>query len=291
MMIKPGNCVLLLFLLGLFVVTGATAAEPGMPEITAQGFSADQPQAGIVGKYPRLRVRIEAPDRIMELRIRERSYEVDLATTRDKNNLQLFGLDQSPRSYPDVTLDLQNYINEKIGSTGEYEFHIRVTDRSDNKDEKKITVRIQEDIPAEELARAEEARRLRTGDFTLQRTGTGALQGGDLFGIDWISIDPAKVAIRITAAEDSNTRFGKLGKSDFDTIQTADQLVERLDGIERTEAVVLETAGNRSAGKVFTISHDDRNYLLKVITSSAHPSAIGTVVTLAGQYKYLEQVE
>ena len=86
-------------------------------------------------------VRIEAQDRISELRIRERSFDVDLATTRDKHNLQLFGLEQSPRSKADVTLDLQNYINEKITSDGQYEFHLFVTDKSDNTAEGKISVR------------------------------------------------------------------------------------------------------------------------------------------------------
>ena len=97
-MTKPSICALVLLLLGLFTFLSAFADDSRMPEITSQGFCSDQPQKGITGEYPRLRVRIEAPDRLKELSIKERSYEVDLAMTRDKHNLHLFGLDQSPRS-------------------------------------------------------------------------------------------------------------------------------------------------------------------------------------------------
>lgn len=285
-MMKPDNCSFVLLLLGLFAFPGASADESRMPEITAQGFCAEQPQKGLAGEYPRLRVRIEATDKIKELTIKERSYEVDLASTRDKYNLHLFGLDQNPRSYPDVTLDLQNYINEKIGKEGEYEFHILVTDKSDNAVEKIISVQVHEAMPATEPGIGEDAGLLQTGHFTLQRTGTESVKGARLFGINWKNIDNATVAIRITKSENSNTRLGMLDKSDFDRMQTIEQLVQRVTGLEETEAVVLTTARNEAAGEVFSISHDDKHYILKVTESSAYPSARGTTVTVTGYYKY-----
>jgi len=291
MMTRHDNCIYLLFMLGLLLFSGAVASESKAPEITSQGFNADQPQAGIAGEYPRLRVRIEAQDRISELRIRERSFDVDLAKTKDKHNLQLFGLKQSPRSKVDVTLDLQNYINEKITSEGKYEFYLWVTDKSDNTTEGKISVLVQEAVSPEEIARAKAASLLLTATFSLQRTGTGNLQGGELFGIDWLSIDNAKVAIRIKAAKNNNTRFALLGKPDFDAIQTTDQLVGKLSGIKWTEALVLNTADNRAAGQVFLLRHNGMDYILKVTKSSAIPSTPGTVVTLEGRYKYREQTE
>ena len=257
-----------------------------MPEITAQGFSADQPQKGVAGEYPRLRVRIEATDRIKELVIRERSYEVDLALTRDKDNLHLFGLVQNPRSYPEVTLNLQNYINEKISKEGEYEFYITVTDKSDNVVEKTISVHIHEMMPITEPGSDENARLLQTGQFTLQRVGTEPVQSDHLFGIYWKNADNTNIAIRITKSENSNTHLSMLDKSDFDRMQTIDQLVQRVAGLEDTEEIVLTTARDKAAGEVFSISKDDNHYILKVMESSAYPSARGTIVTLKGYYKY-----
>jgi len=288
---KRDHYALLLFLTGVCLLACAPAGATGMPEITAQGFSAEQPQTGIIGEFPRLRVRVEAPGRIKELRIRERSYDVDLATTRDEGNLQLFGLEHSPRSYPDVTLNLQNYINEKIHRDGVYEFHLRVTDRNDNPAEKKISIRVSEAMPAADSSAAQENPALRTGTFNLQRTGTGIVQGAPLFGIDWENIDDAKVAIRITGSGKGDTLFGRLEAPDFATIQDAGQLVARLAGIEKTRDIVLETAGDAAAGRVFSISRADRHHILMVTASSAHPSRPGTVVTLEGQYKSLEPDE
>lgn len=291
MMIWPRYCTYLLFMLGFFQFAGAVASESRMPEITTQGFNAEQPQDGIVGEYPRLRVRIEAQGRISELRISERSFDVDLATTRDKHNLQLFGLEQSPRSMADVTLDLQNYINEKITSEGQYEFHLWVTDKSDNTVEGNISVRVHEAVSTEELAHARAASLLSVGTFTLQRTGAGNIRGGDLFGIDWLSIDNAKVAIRIRAAKNNNTQLVLLENTDFDAIQNTEQLAGKLGGIKWTGTLVLDTAGNGAAGQVFSLRRNGVDYILKVTKSSAIPSALGTVVTLEGRYKYIEQTE
>ena len=283
---KRENCSFLLLFFSLFLFLSAIAGESQMPEITAQGFSADQPQKGIVGKYTKLRVRIEASGRIKELIIKERSYEVDLASTRDKYNLHLFGLEQNPRSYPDVTLNLQNYINEKIGSEGEYKFHITVQDKDDNIVEEIIHVHVYETMPEKGVDSAGQAGLLQTGLFTLQRLGKGPVIGAALFGIHWKNTDNTNVGIRITRSEDSNTRLRVLERSDFDRIQTIDQLLQKIAGLAETEAVAMTTARNKATDKVFSISHDDRHYILKVMESSAYPSDRGTIVTIKGHYKY-----
>ncbi len=257
-----------------------------MLAITTQGFSADQPQEGIIGEYPRLRVRIEATGRIKELVIRERSYEVDLAATRDKNNLHLFGLVQNPRSYPDVTLNLQNYINEKIGNEGEYEFLIRVTDKNDNSAEKIISVHVHKTKSVTETGIDEKVRLLQTDLFTLERVGTEPVKGSSQFGIYWKNSDTGDVAIRIIKSENTNTQLGMLDKSDFDSLQTMEQLVQRVAELDDTDTVLLVTARDKAIGEVFWISHNDNHYILKVMESSAYPSVAGTVVTLKGYYKY-----
>jgi hypothetical protein len=272
-------------LLGLFAIFGVSAADSKKPEITAQGFSAELPQKGLVGDYPRLRVRIEAADRIKELIIKERSYEVDLASTRDKNNLYLFGLEQTPRSYTDVTLNLQNYINERIETAGEYEFHILVTDRKGNIVEKKIYLYAHLEAPEKEPTIVEDAGLLQTESFTLQRIGTGPVDGARLFGIDWQNIDNTNVQIRISKIEGSDPHLVVLDESDFDNLQTIDQLMQRVAGLEKTEAVVLATGSNRAAGVVFSVINDDKHYLLKITSSSAYPSDRGTMVTVKGHFK------
>lgn len=285
MMTKPNSCTILLVLLGLFAILGVSAADSKKPEITAQGFSADLPQKGLVGDYPRLRVRIEATDRIKELIIKERSYEVDLASTRDKNNLYLFGLEQTPRSYTDVTLNLQDYINERIETEGEYEFHILVADRNDNIVEKKVYIHAHIEAPEKEPTIAEDARLLQTESFTLQRIGTGPVDGARLFGIDWQNIDNTNVQIRISRIEGSDPQFAVLDESDFDNLQTIDQLMQRVAGLEKTRAVLLATGGNRAAGEVFSVINGDKHYLLKITSSSAYPSDRGTIVTVKGYFK------
>ena len=278
--------VLLVLIFGFFVLLNGAAAQPPMLEITTQGFSAKQPQKGVIGEYPRLRVRIEAANRIKELVIRERSYEVDLASTRDKSNLHLFGLGQNPRSYPDVTLNLQKYINEKIASAGEYEFHIRVKDKDGNSAEQKFSVLVQEARPAGDFGMDENDVQLHTGIFTLERVGAQPVKGGRQFGIYWKNRDNANVKILIIREEDSNTRLCRLDRSDFDSLQTREQLAERVAGLENTEAVILTAGRDRAAGEVFWVCHEDTHYLLKVMESSAFPSADGTVVRLKGYYKY-----
>lgn len=285
MMMKPNICTLFLVLLGLFAIFGVAAADSKKPEITAQGFSAELPQKGLIGAYPRLRVRIEAVDRIEKLVIKERSYEVDLASTRDKYNLYLFGLENPPRSYRDVTLNLQNYINEKIETEGEYEFEILVADGNDNVVEKKLFLHVHIEVPEKEPTIAEDTRLLQAEHFTLQRIGTGPIEGAQLFGIDWKNIDNANVQIRISRLEGSDSHLVVLDESDFDNLQTIEQLTQRVTGLEKTEAVVLATGSNRAAGEVFLVINGDKHYLLKITSSSAYPSDRGTIVTVKGYFK------
>jgi hypothetical protein len=185
-----------------------------------------------------------------------------------------------------VTLNLQKYINEKIDKEGQYEFHILVTDKSDNTVEKIISVHVHETKPATESDIGEDASLLQTDLFTLQRTGIETVKGARLFGIDWKNTDNTTVTIRITKSENSNTRLRMLDKSDFDRMQTINQLAQRVADLEEVKAVVLTTASNKAAGEVFSISHDDKHYILKVVESSAYPSARGTIVTVKGNYKY-----
>jgi hypothetical protein len=284
-MIKISNYSLTLAFLGLLTVFGAAAREPTKPEITTQGFLADKPQQGIIGKFPRLRVRIEAAQRIEKLIIKERSYEVDLASTRDKYNLSLFGLEQTPRTYTDVTLNLQHYINERIETEGEYEFRLVVVDRNDNRVENKIYLQAQLKAPQRESSAARDVGLLETGSFMFQRTGTGPVDGAQAFGIDWQNIDNSKVSIRLAQSDADNSHIVILSETDFENLQSIEQLLQKVASLEKSEAIVLTTANNGAAGEVFAVMHNETHYIFMITSSSAYPSDQGTKVTLDGDFK------
>ena len=284
-MTKISHYSLTLAFLGLLTVFGAAARESTKPEITTQGFLADTPQQGIIGKFPRLRVRIEAAQRIEKLIIKERSYEVDLASTRDKYNLSLFGLEQTPRTYTDVTLNLQHYINERIETEGEYELHLVVVDRNENRVENKIYLQAQLKAPQKESSAARDVGLLETGSFMFQRTGTGPVEGAQAFGIDWQNIDNSNVSIRLAQSVADNSHIAVLGEADFENLQSIDQLMEKVASLETSKAIVLTTASNGAAGEVFSVMHNETHYIFKITSSSAYPSDQGTTVTLEGDFK------
>jgi hypothetical protein len=271
--------------LGLLTIFGAAAREPTKPEITTQGFLADTPQQGIIGKFPRLRVRIEAAQRIEKLIIKERSYEVDLASTRDKYNLSLFGLEQTPRTYTDVTLNLQQYINERIETEGDYEFRLVVVDRNDNSLESKIYLQAQLKAPQKESSTTRDLGLLETGSFMFQRTGTGPVDGAQAFGIDWQNIDNSNVSIRLAQSDTDNSSIVALGEADFENLRSIEQLLHKIASLEKSKAIVLPTANNGAVGEVFAVMHNETHYIFKITSSSAYPSDQGTKVTLDGDFK------
>ena len=121
-------------------------AEP--PTITAQGFMINTAQEGEVGQFKSLKVRIESPAGIEKLQITERSYDVDLAITPDRDHFKLFDLDRRVTLARDVTLDFQNYINSKLIQPGEYSIAIDVADKKRQPAKTTIVVRLVEPVVA-----------------------------------------------------------------------------------------------------------------------------------------------
>jgi len=136
-----------------------------------------------------------------------------------------------------------------------------------------------------------EARLLQSGYFSFKRTGTGATEGTQSFGIDWQNIDNVDVSIGITRPESGNSHLVTMDESEFDMLQTVEQLIEKANNLEKTQSVVLTTARNQAAGEVFLVVDDNRLHLLKVTSSSAYPPEDGTVVTFEGQFKTGKAVE
>ncbi len=261
---------------------GVAAEQPGQPEITSQGFDFDETQAGLLGKFGRLRVRIEAPNRIAELHIKERSYEVDLANTPDAAHLQRFGLQTRPRQHKDVTLNFENYINEKLEDAGQYEILIRVTDKEGQSTRSTLKVSVIPE-PATETSRVEP---LREEPFLLSRAGAGPVRGTTRFGISWINTEAADVVIRVAKTAYGATKLAKLETADYEALETKEQLIEKMNILTGADTVELAIAHNGAAGEVLALVNRDRPYVLHVSESSTSLHGVGTVVTLRGTYKF-----
>lgn len=253
-------------------------ADKTPPKITTQGFVVENIQKGAVGQFGSLRVRIESMARIKKLYIKERSYEVDLAATPEKNHFKLFGLLRRVKLHTDVTLDFQNYINKKLVDVGEYEFNIEVVDKLNQKAKASILIKLEE--PKGTTTSVE------TGHFKLQREGKDEVSGSDKFGITWKTIDEIKVTIRISKAEDGANKLVKISVEDYDNLTTREALSKKIQSVADEESIEIDTANNAATRHVFGIENHGKYYLLKTNLSETLLSRMGTTVTLDGEFKY-----
>lgn len=270
----------------------ATGAAPSIaragPEITAQGFDISLPREGLLGQFERLRVRVEAPERIKALTIAERSFEVDLATTLDKVNYRLFGIEKRLRLHQDVTLNFRTYINERIVEPGDYAFLIRVEDQNGEA----ATARLMVVAATEETAAAREAMPAKTGVFRFVRVGPRQVTGAEDLGLSWKTIEDVAVTIRINAPSADAAITEKLAAPDYEKISDATDLAALSEPEARTLAtafVDLPTANNAAAGRVLAIQTPEKVYLMKLDRSETSLSPSGTTVVLEGEYKLFEK--
>lgn len=273
---------LLLGVLALLGLGFAQADETRPPEITAQGFDITEVQQGPLGDFGRIRVRFEVPDRIEDLYIKERSYDVDLAKTPETAHFPLFGLERQVRQMTDVTLNFQNYINEKLDAEGEYVFELRVTDRSGRSASAKLRVRV---VAAPRVEREPGDAAVETAPFRFTRIGASAVSGADDFGITWKTIESTRVVIELTKQKPGAEKLVELTPSDYDEVRSKRQLARKTSGGD-TPALHLSSANGKAAGSVFAVVNRQVPYLLKVTSSSTSLSEVGTTVTLIGEYKY-----
>lgn len=248
------------------------------PQITAQGFVIEKAQNGTIGQFGSLRVRIESMARIEKLIIKERSYQVDLATTPEKNHFELFGLKIRPLSHTDITLDFQNFINKKLIQAGEYELTIEVIDKKNQATQ--TTLRLILEEPKGKTTPIE------TGYFQLQREGKDLVGGSDKFGITWKTIDKIKVTIRISKTDNGASKLARFTTEDYDQLTTKEQLSEKIISASSLDKIEFDTSNNAAAHEVVGIANLGKYYLLKTNLSKTLLSHIGTTVTLDGEYKY-----
>ncbi len=260
----------------------AHAADTDPPEIISQGFSIAVAQQGEPGEFQRLRVRFEVPGRIAELRIRERSFEVDLATTPERSNLPLFGLDRQVRQMTDVTLNFRNYINRKLDSDGSYTFELEVVDRKGRRASAVLLVDIKS--PEPQLS-AEDDVALRKETFRAVRVGAAPVTGTEALGFTWRTVESNRVVIRLSSSA-VDGYFFDVAPSEYAALNTQSKLRAAAQHAGRQPVLELATAANRSAGRVFGVFSSEQPLLLKVVRSDTSLSDVGTTVELEGEVSF-----
>jgi hypothetical protein len=279
------NIQALLVGLALALSQAISAQSVSPPEITAQGFDMSEPQSGVLGNFGRVRVRFEAPERIAELKIRERSYEVDLASTLETGNLDLFGTKTRVRNHKDITLDFENYINKKLVIEGTYHFSLAVKDKEGRTANATLSVIINRQKTSLEMME-ERLDRIDRGVFRFRRIGPGPVIGATDFGITWKTIEPASVVIRITNSDGGASRLLRLAEPVFESVDSKSQLAKDAAVAGSADNIELATTRNGAAGETFVVVIDDKPYMLKIKESKTMLSDLGTTVILNGEFKH-----
>jgi len=285
------------------LVAGLLACSPGgddapAPSLTAQGFPIAQAQASTLGDFGDLELRVQAPAGIESLRIVERSYEVDLASSPEPAHFPLFGLERRVWSRGDVTLNFRGYIDQKLTEAGEYAFQIRVVDRRSREASATLRVVVQPAgepavdeattpaVEAEPPPQRPSAAAVETGVFRLQRIGAGPVLGGDAFGLTWKTIEAHSVVIRLTRSDGGARGLARIQDSDYEAVDTGDELERIVRAIGLQASLDLTTANDAAAGAVLAVAHRDGGYLLQTDRSETSLSELGTTVTLHGRFKH-----
>ncbi len=272
-----------LILILMAVAEPALARDSLTPIITAQGFDISSVREGALGNFGQIRVRFEVPDRIEVLRVKERSYDVDLAKTPEMSHFPLFGLKTQVRQLTDVTMNFENYLNEKLESTGDYAIELTVVDRKGNSTSASLRVRVSEPAATREKV-ADDS--LATDPFKFVRTGPSPVMGAEDFGITWRTIEAGQVLIELSSVTNGASRFVELTQSDYDQILTKKQLDTIASSREDTAALQLPAAADKAAGTVFGVVSQKGAFLLNITHSYTSMSSSGTTVTLVGEYRH-----
>jgi len=298
-------------LLGLALVAACAAGcgtgeEKPPTSITAQGFELVEPREATAGKFSNVRLRFEVPGGIEHLVVRERSYEIDLAKSREASHFPLFGIDRRVWSKRDVTLDFSRYLNEKIERPGEYQLVIDVVDRDSRRTSATLKVVVpespEEPTPAPsadaETSTGMDAKEPQADDvlddtaglgeelpFRLQRVGAGPVQGGERFGITWKTVDEIDVVIRVATRDDQPVRLARLDPIVYDELATRGDLGRALDRLDLADTLEIPTASHAAGGAVVAVVRPDERYVLMTDDSMTSLSEVGTTVTLSGRYR------
>ena len=306
----PRSCtsrfaVLALGAIGFVALACGWQEAPDAPTITAQGFDLAETREVSLQQAASWRLRIEAPAGLESLRVRERSYEVDLARSPEPSHFPLFGLPRRVWSKTDVTLDFGPYVAEKITSAGDYAFDILVTDRTQQTAIATLRIHVRSAVGTEPADAGGESSTpvtnrqgatslehkpagstpLRSGSFRLERVGRGPVLPGKDFGISWKTVESNRVIVRVVGTEDVASQFVHLEPGAFAGIDTRQQLTEAIESAEVRASIQIAAANNAAAGTEVAVVQPTATFLLRTDQSETGLSELGTTVTLVGRYK------
>ena len=279
----------LLSVLVIGICGSALATSPGNPSITAQGFAMETTRSALPGQFEPVRVRIEAPERIAKLLISQGTFDIDLATTPDRSSFALFGLDQRPLNAFDITLDFSPYLNQRFVEPGNYRIDIIVIDRDGGHSQAHLSVTVigaeaEEAGDGAPSAHLEISPALRETEAVLRRRGRGAVDSEAIQGLDWVTIEPIDVTIRLRASAANATLFAP-GASSWSTAANQDQLASILEDAVSVEFIDIPTARDQAADTVIALSGDGNDVLIRVTGSATAVSSDGTTVTLTASVR------
>jgi hypothetical protein len=277
----------LLFVLIAGSCCSALAAAPsGDPSITAQGFAMDTTHSAAAGQFEQVRVRIEAPERIEKLLISQDAFEADLATTPDRSLFALFGLDKRPLSAFDVTLDFAPFMNHRLAEPGSYRIDIVVIDRKGGRSRASLSVAVigdkaDEDAPPRE---AERSPPFEQSEAVFRRQGSGHVESDGFSGLDWFTIEPINVTIRLRAIE-SGATLHRLSASNWGAAITRDHLATIIADTPSLDYVDIPTARGQAAGTLIALGGNGDDVLIRVTGSITSVSSVGTTVMLTASVR------
>jgi cbb3-type cytochrome oxidase subunit 3 len=276
---------LLILVVGTF--GGALVASASEnPSITAQGFAMNTTLSAAAGEFERAGVRIEAPERIAKLLISQDGFETELAMTPNRDLFALFGLDDRPLNAFDITLDCAPYMNSRFREPGSYRIYIVVIYRKGGRSEASLSAAVigEDDDEAE---RAEDVIRspgLDESAAVFRREGSGGVDSDGVPGLEWITIEPINVTIRLRAVA-PNATLHQLSASSWSAVTTQEHLTSALAQTPSLDYVDLRTARGQAANTIIALVDDGGNTLIHLTGSTTSVSSAGTTVTLTASVR------
>jgi hypothetical protein len=262
----------------------ASASEN--PSITAQGFAMNTTLSAAAGEFERVGVRIEAPKRIAKLQISQDGFEAELAMTPNRDLFALFGLDDRPLNAFDITLDLAPYMNSRFTEPGTYRIDIVVIDRKGGRSEASVSAAVigEEGEEAEQADDMVRLPRLEEYAAVFRREGSGEVDSDGVQGLDWVTIEPINVTIRLRAVA-PNTTLHQLSASSWSAITTQDHLATALAQTPSLDYVDLRTARGQAANTIIALVSNGGNTFIRLTGSTTSVSSAGTTVTLTANVR------
>ena len=103
-------------------------------------------------------------------------------------------------------------------------------------------------------------------------------------GLDWVTIEPINVTIRLRAVA-PNATLHQLPASSWSAVTTQDRFATALEQTPSLDYVDIRTARDQAAQTVIALVSDGGNTLIRLTGSTTSVSSTGTTVTLTASVR------